>query len=160
MAVVTILTMIEDEFNHVWKTVTDELAAQKRTFLAMRALAASPLIMGGNLPGTDEESFSLLADPGMLACSANGVSGRLVGHTDWTCTWLTPHRERADTGWFGIFNRDGARPREVVVDAAALGIPPSSRVHDIWGRRDLGTLAQPLRLTLPPDEVLFARYAP
>ncbi|HXF89667.1 MAG TPA: trigger factor [Xanthobacteraceae bacterium] len=25
-------TMIEDEFNHVWKTVTDELAAQKRTF--------------------------------------------------------------------------------------------------------------------------------
>jgi trigger factor len=25
-------TMIEDEFNHVWKTVTDELEAQKRTF--------------------------------------------------------------------------------------------------------------------------------
>jgi trigger factor len=25
-------TMIEDEFNHVWKTVTDELAAQNRTF--------------------------------------------------------------------------------------------------------------------------------
>lgn len=25
-------TMVEDEFNHVWKTVTNELAAQKRTF--------------------------------------------------------------------------------------------------------------------------------
>jgi alpha-galactosidase len=133
-------------------------AAQQRTFMTMRALAASPLMMGGNLPATDAMAFAIITDPGMLACNANGVTGRLIGYTDWTSTWLTPHRERPKAGWFGIFNRDGKGSREVVVDAAALGIPPTSRLHDIWNRHDLGDLRQPLRLTLPPDEVLFVRY--
>ena len=46
----------------------------------------------------------------------------------------------------------------MVADAAVLGIPPASRLHDVWSRRDLGDLQRPLRLTLPPDEVLFVRY--
>lgn len=133
-------------------------AAQKRTFMTMRALAASPLMMGGNLPGTDEESFALLTDPDVLACNQNGVMGRLVSYTDWTSTWLTPHRTRPGAGWFGVFNRDGARPREIAVDPAVLGIAPDSRVVDLWRRRDLGALCPPQRMVLGPDEVLFARY--
>jgi hypothetical protein len=133
-------------------------SAQKRTFMAMRALAASPLMMGGNLPGTDEESFALITDPGMLACNQNGRIGRLVAYTDWTSTWVTPHRTRSGAGWFGIFNRDPSNQREVVVDAAILGIPPSSRLCDVWNSRDIGELRQPLRQMLPPDEVLFVRY--
>jgi hypothetical protein len=133
-------------------------SAQKRTFMTMRALAASPLMMGGNLPGTDEESFALLTDPEMLACNQNGVTGKLMTYTDWTSTWLTPHRTKPGTGWFAIFNRDGVNPREVVADPAALGITPASRLFDIWNRRDLGNLCEPLRLVLPPDEVLFVRY--
>jgi hypothetical protein len=61
-------------------------------------------------------------------------------------------------GWFGIFNRDPSNQREVVVDAAILGIPPSSRLCDVWNSRDIGELRQPLRQMLPPDEVLFVRY--
>ena len=133
-------------------------SAQKRTFMAMRALAASPLMMGGNLPGTDAESFDLITDPGMLACNQNGKIGRLVTYTDWTSTWVTPHRSTASSGWFGIFNRDPVNPRDVVADATVLGIPSSSRLYDVWNRRDLGDLRQPLRTTLPPDEVLFVRF--
>jgi alpha-galactosidase len=131
---------------------------QKRTFMTMRALAASPLMMGGNLPGTDEESFALLTDPEMLACNQNGVTGKLMTYTDWTSTWLTPHRTAPDSGWFGIFNRDGNRSREIIVDPTVLGIPPQSRIHDIWNRRDLGRLTKPITLTLAPDEVLFGRF--
>ncbi|MHC4884389.1 MAG: glycoside hydrolase family 27 protein [Planctomycetota bacterium] len=133
-------------------------SAQKRTFMTMRALAASPLMMGGNLPGTDEESFELLTDAEMLACNQNGVTGRLAAYTDWTCTWMTPHRATPGAGWFGLFNRDGEHPREVSVDAAVLGIATESRLYDIWKRRDLGDLQKPLQLTLGPDEVLFVRY--
>jgi len=131
---------------------------QKRTFMTMRALAASPLFMGGNLPGTDDESFALLTDPEMLACNQNGVTGRLVTYTDWTSTWRTPHRAKEGAGWFGIFNRDGENHREIVVDATVLGIAPTSRLHDIWNRHDLGELHTPLRVLLAPDEVFFARY--
>lgn len=131
---------------------------QKRTFMTMRALAASPLMMGGNLPGTDEEAFALLTDPEMLACNQNGVTGKLMTYTDWTNSWLTPHRTKPGAGWLAIFNRDGENPREVVADSAILGIASESRLFDIWNRRDLGNLCQPLRLTLPPDEVLFVRF--
>ena len=132
--------------------------AQKRTFMAMRALAASPMMMGGNLPGTDDYSFALLTDRDMLECNQNGVTGTLVSYTDWTSTWLTPRRGAAGAGWFGIFNRDPDNAKEVTVDAGVLGIPTGSRVYDIWNKRDLGRLDQPLRLSLPADEVLFARY--
>jgi alpha-galactosidase len=135
-------------------------SAQKRTFMTMRALAASPLMMGGNLPGTDEESFQLLTDPEMLACNQNGVTGRLVHYTDWTCTWITTHRSNPGAGWFGIFNRDGENPREVVADSATLGIAPESKLYDIWGRSEIGDLRAPLQRTLEPDEVLFVRYQP
>jgi alpha-galactosidase len=131
---------------------------QKRTFMTMRALAASPLMMGGNLPGTDEESFALLTDPEMLACNQNGVTGKLVTYTDWTSTWLTPHREKEGAGWFAVFNRDGENPREIVADSATLGIAPESRLSDIWNRNEIGDLRAPLRLTLPPDHVLFVKY--
>ena len=133
-------------------------SAQKRTFLTMRALAASPLMMGGNLPGTDEETFRLLTNHGMLACNQNGVTGKLVTSTDWTSIWKTPHRTRSDAGWFGIFNRDGVSPREVVVAATVLGIPEHSRLYDVWNHCDLGDLSSSLLFNLPPDEVLFVRY--
>lgn len=134
--------------------------AQKHTFMTMRALAASPLFMGGNLPGTDDHSFQLLTDPGVLACNQNGVTGRLVTYTDWTSTWHTPHRTRAGAGWFGVFNRDGANPQDIEVDPAALGIPAHSHGYDVWNHRDLGAFTRSLCLTLPPDEVLFVRYSP
>ncbi|HOF88711.1 MAG TPA: glycoside hydrolase family 27 protein, partial [Armatimonadota bacterium] len=133
---------------------------QKRTFMTMRALAASPLFMGGNLPGTDDYSFQLLTDPELLACNQHGVTGHLVTYTEWTSTWQTPHRARPDSGWFGIFNRDGAHPRDIVADAGVLDIPPHSRLFDIWNRRDLGDLTAPLCVTVPPDDVLFVRYHP
>lgn len=123
--------------------------AQKRTFMTMRALGASPLFLGGNLPGTDEESFRLITDPEMLACNQNGVTGQLVTHTAWTSTWLTLHRTQPGAGWFGIFNRDGENAREVTFD------PPGHRWFDIWNRQ---VLQRPLRVTLPPDDVLFVRY--
>lgn len=132
--------------------------AQKRTFMTMRALAASPLMMGGNLPGTDEYSFQLLTNPEMLACNQNGITGRLVTYTDCTSTWKTTHKTQVNSGWFGIFNRDGENPREVVVDAATLGISPSSKLYDIWNSCELGDLTNPLHITLSVDEALFVKY--
>lgn len=133
--------------------------AQKRTFMTMRAMAASPLFMGGNLPGTDEYSFELLTDADMLACNRNGVTGRLVTFTDWTSTWLVRHNSDADSGWFCVFNRDGDNPRGITVDAETLGISPDSRLYDIWKKSEIGNLQQPLIIELPPDEVLFIRYS-
>lgn len=135
-------------------------AAQKRSFMAMRALGASPLMMGGNLPATDDESFTLLTHADVLACNNNGVVGKLVAYTDATNTWRTPHRSQPNTGWLGVFSRHETATQQVMLDAETLGLPKATRIFDIWQQKHLGTLSTPLSVTLGPDDVLFARYCP
>lgn len=45
---------------------------QMKTFITMRALSASPLMIGGDLLTMDEYSYSLLTNPYILACNQNG----------------------------------------------------------------------------------------
>ena len=70
---------------------------------------------------------------------------------------LTP---RPSMGWngddsFGCFVNE----KRVAGTARRPGrLRQYHRITDLWNRRDLGDLRQPLRLVLPPDEVLFVRY--
>jgi len=131
---------------------------QKRSFMAQRALAASPLFMGGNLPTSDEFSIGLVTHPGMLACNQNGVVGKLVRRTPPIEVWKTPNKTRKNQGWLGIFNRSTERA-SVVLRSLDLGLDKggSWRFEDVWrGVR----LAEGLgsRLDLAPDGSAFLRY--
>ncbi len=131
---------------------------QQYTFITMRALAASPLFMGGDLPTTDDFSFALLTDSAMLACNQNGVVGRLIYDAGGIEIWRAP--ERGAGGWLGIFNRT-TEQRAVALTGADLGLPPGPlHLRDIWRDRDLGapTPHEPLRLDIGPDGVAFCRY--
>lgn len=133
---------------------------QQQTFITMRALAASPLFMGGDLPTSAETAFALITNREMLACNQNGVVGRLVGHRAGCEIWQTPDRRRAGQGWLGVFNRE-QWPRGVALAAADLGLPSGRwRLRDIWHDRDLGELdtRDRLRADIAPDGVLFCRY--
>lgn len=133
---------------------------QQYTFITMRALAASPLFMGGDLPTTDDFSFALLTDPAMLACNQNGVVGRLVHEDGGVEVWRAPERGTNASGWLGVFNRT-PEGRMVALTGADLGLPPGCRrLHDIWRERDLGapTPHESRRLDIGPDGAVFCRY--
>ncbi len=133
---------------------------QRYTFITMRALAASPLFMGGDLPTTDGFSFALLTDPDMLACNQNGVVGRLIHDAAGLEVWRTPERGTGASGWLGIFNRHRERQTTALTDTD-LELPPGCRLlRDIWRDRplDMPTAAAPLRLDIGPDGVVFCRY--
>ena len=133
---------------------------QQYTFITMRALAASPLFMGGDLPTTDDFSFALPTDPAMLACNQNGVVGRLIYDAGRIEIWRAPERGAGTGGWLGIFNR-APEQRTIALTGADLGLPPGCRrLHDIWRDRDLGapTPHESRRLDIGPDGVAFCRY--
>lgn len=139
--------------------LTDE---QQYTFITMRALAASPLFMGGDLPTSDEFSLALIANPAMIACDQNGVVGTRVSCREGIEAWRTPDRANPRAGWFGIFNRRQQR-QTVALPVADLGLAGGPwAFHDIWGDRDLGQFraGEPLRHDIGPDGVLFCRYRP
>lgn len=110
--------------------------AQMETFITMRALAASPLMMGGDLPTLDDFSLKLITDPDMLACNQNGVMGSLVHDEDGIETWKTPKQGVENQGWIGVFNRT-AETQTVTLSKALLGLEGhvDYSLRDIWNNQ-------------------------
>ncbi len=136
--------------------------AQKKSFITQRAMAASPLFMGGSLTTSDKTSFELITDPEMLACNQNGITGSLATRiSDYAVkvdVWKTPHKSSADEGWIGVFNRSPYM--EILnLNKSELGLTAGTvyELHDVWGKRTLPDSEQFI-FEIPADDVLFIRY--
>jgi hypothetical protein len=132
---------------------------QMYTFITLRALSASPLMVGGDLPTMDGFSLRLLTDPDMLACNQNGVMGKLVSEKDGIEIWKTPEKGKKGSGWIGVFNRTD-RYKTVALSQDLLGLDSSATFYNIWrGRKEYKLDADPVReIDVNPDGVLFLRY--
>lgn len=131
---------------------------QKYTFITLRALSASPLMMGGALPTSDEFSFELLTNKEMLACNQNGVTGKLIYSKDSMEIWKTPDKNKPNKGWIGIFNRT-AHAKSIQLSLSDLGIKNTISLYDIWQKKELGTFTSTSKLTfqVSPNGVVFCR---
>lgn len=131
---------------------------QKQTFMSQRALGASPLFMGGNLPGTDDLSFKLITNKGMLECNQNGITGKLVKRKGTIDIWKTPCKGFADSGWLGIFNRNTVSV-EVTYEDYAYGLDNSKnyKFFNIWENKPLESDKQ-IKHQIGADGVLFLKY--
>jgi len=142
--------------------------AQMRTFITQRALAASPLMIGGDLLTMDDFSYSLLTNREMLACNQNGVMGVNVYRAGNIDVWLTPHQSDPRKGWIGIFNRS-VSDRKVTLTKQELGFvafeasynltvaPQRFQLKDIWTGEDI-TIEDKHTFNLPAEGVAFLRY--
>jgi alpha-galactosidase len=139
-------------------------AAKKRTFITQRAMAASPLFMGGDLVSSPPFVFDLVTQPEMLACNQNGVVGflqhRIESYAVCIDCWKTPHREKDNAGWLGIFNR---MEHKILgrFSKTELGLVPdvTYSLHDIWGGRILED-GDEFFFEIEAEDVLFIRYRP
>lgn len=131
---------------------------QKYTFITMRALAASPLFMGGDLPTSDDFSFKLITDPEMLRCNQNGVHGSQIYAADGIEVWHAPEAGKPASGWLGIFNR-GTAAKSVNLTAAQLGLAKMEKlkVRDVWKNQNL-KMSDAMRFDIGADGVVFLRY--
>lgn len=128
---------------------------QMKTFITMRALAASPLMMGGDLPTLDEFSLMLITDPEMLACNQNGVMGSLMLEKDGLETWKADKRGATGEGWIGIFNRQNEKV-EFELTAERLGLDGTGyTLYEVWGDGEK-TIDQTIKLN--PNGVLFVKF--
>jgi alpha-galactosidase len=132
---------------------------QKRTFMVQRALAASPLMLGGVLYRVDEFSMLLFTHPEILKCNQNGVIGRLVHRDGKLDVWKTSERGNLNNGWLGLFNRDGGKSMTIELTTKDLGLNPDRRyvLQDAWTREVLPVVARH-RFEIQADGVVFLRY--
>jgi alpha-galactosidase len=138
--------------NTRWSRLTKP---QMKAFITMRALAASPLMMGGDLPSLDAFSYALITNPDMLACNQNGVMGSLKYEQGGLETWRADKKGSAGEGWIGVFNRTD-RETSVELTRELLGLDGTGgQLTDVWNAAPI-TLGA--KITLPPQDVLFLKY--
>ena len=131
-------------------------AAEKRSFITLRALSASPLIIGGDLPTMDDYSRKLLRHPEMIAANQNGVMGVLVEEKAGVQVWRTPERN-GNGGWIGIFNLSETRQHLTYSVDRLTACSHCQRLYNVWENREL-KLQDELTLEIPAYDVLFLRY--
>ena len=141
---------------------------QMKTFITQRAMAASPLIIGGDLLTMDDYSYSLLTNMEMLACNQNGVMGVNVYRAGNLDVWLTPHKTDPAKGWIGIFNRTKT-DRKVTLTKQELGFvafeasynltaaKQSFELTDVWTGESF-TINDKYTFTLPAEDVVFLKF--
>ncbi len=136
-----------------WKRWSEFNRNQMHTFITMRALAASPLMMGGDLPTLDSLSFSLITNPHILACNQNGVMGHLVYDQQGIEIWNTPEKNK-DAGWIGIFNRL-ENDMKIDITQSKLGLEEAQEyvLTDLWKGEELDE-----EVTIASQGVTFVRY--
>lgn len=134
-------------------------AVQRRTFLTQRALAASPLFVGGDMTTMDADDVAMLTNPGLLACQRNGVSAKRIYLRGDVEVRLAEDARRVGAGWIGVFNRNPAnRPERIILTAARLRMAPATRFRDVWDGSDLGLLSQHIEIILPPQGCSLLEY--
>jgi hypothetical protein len=142
-----------------WCQLSD---AQKRTFITLRALAASPLMMGGDLPSLDAYSLALITNGQMLACNQNGVMGELLYERGGVEVWRALKKGQTNTGWVGVFNRsEKIQGLTVTLEMLGLNSGPSVQARDVWNERSfLLSEAQSQLIQLEAHDVLFLSFHP
>lgn len=132
---------------------------QKRTFMVQRAMAASPLMLGGVLYTMDEFSMSLFTNPDILTCDQNGVVGKLAHRDGKIDVWKTPENGNEKNGWIGIFNRDGKEKMSIELGTKELGLNAEQTyvLKDLWTRTTLPVSGKHV-FEVPADGVVFLRY--
>jgi hypothetical protein len=136
--------------------------AQKKSFITQRAMAASPLFMGGALTTSPNTVFELITDTDMLACNQNGVTGKLVTRVKTYASkldiWQTPNKTKPNEGWIGVFNRNSYMDIvEFSKKELGLNTEMNYALYDIWGKKIIDDTASFI-FEIPADDVIFIKY--
>lgn len=120
---------------------------EQRTLMTLWCVSRSPLMMGGDLPTTDEETIALLTNPDILAVNARSEDNRELTRSDLAVVWSAIPTDR-DGHYLALFNL-ADEPREVSVDLQHLELFGSVTARDLW-QEDTRTEQGRMARTLPP----------
>lgn len=128
------------------------------TLMTLWCIFQSPLIMGGDLPSSDEWTTKLLTNPEVLAVDQHASHRRPVITTDTAVVWTS----KPDDGrgyYVAVFNL-ADKEQTLTYEWTKLDLPKGAyAVRDLWSRKDLGDAAA-LKVSLRPHASALYRVVP
>jgi len=131
---------------------------EQKTLLSLWIMMRSPLMMGGNLPRSQEWTTSLLTNPEVLAVDQHSSGNHAALTTDNVVVWTAKSEIGLGT-YVAVFNT-GETSQKVQYSWSTLGLGQRTyRVRDLWQRRDVPDAAA-LSVTLPTHACVLYRLTP
>jgi len=112
---------------------------EQRTLMSLWSIAQSPLMFGGDLPGNDDFTLSLITNDDVLAADQQGAHGGAFAEAGDSVVW-TADGAGTDEKYVAVFNVGEAGPIDIRVDWAALKLPERCVLRDLWERQDTGAI--------------------
>jgi alpha-galactosidase len=116
--------------------------------MTLWCIARSPLILGGNLPETDEFTFSLITNPEALSVNQNSSNNHQLYRQGERVAWIADVPDSKDK-YIALFNI-GDEATNISVTVEQLQITGPFSVRNLWQQSPEGQFAQEFGTELPP----------
>ncbi len=132
---------------------------EQMTLMSLWSLESSPLILGDNLPDTDEWTTSVIANDEVLAIDqdALGLGANRVAQANNIEVWVKPLKD--GTKAIGLFNR-GDVATSGTLNWTDAGLTGSQQLRDLWQHKDLGNFTGSYSSQVPAHGVVLVVAKP
>lgn len=121
------------------------------TVMSLFSIFRSPLMFGGDLPGNDAFTLSLLTNKDVLYVNKNSRNNRQLFRKDDLIAWVADDPATGDK-FIALFNAKDppAGSAVIAVQLTELGIAGPCVIKDLWNNKKLGTFTNDFAPVIPP----------
>jgi len=111
---------------------------EQYTLMTLWCIFRSPLMFGGDLPGNDDFTLSLLNNKEVLAIEKNSANNKELFRADDAICWIADDPKTGDK-YVALFNpADKPGVSKIAVQLQQLGFNGACKVRDLWSKTNLG----------------------
>lgn len=129
------------------------------SLMTLWAIFRSPLMMGGDLPSSNEFTRSLLTNREVLLVNQQSAGSHELFRRDNQVAWVAD-LPRSKDRYLAVFNLGDDQPSEIKVGLKKLELPAKCRVRDLWRHQDLGVVRDEIISTVNPHGAQLYRISP
>ncbi len=118
------------------------------TLLTLWSIFRSPLMLGGNLPSTDDFTLKLITNPEIIEVNQQCSNSRELYNKNEEVVWIADAPGK-DEKYVALFNISDL-PRSITFEFSEAGLGNRYRVRDLWERKEMGAVKNRLITDIPP----------
>jgi alpha-galactosidase len=111
---------------------------EQYTLMTLFAIFRSPLMFGGDLPGNDEFTLSLITNKDVLNVNQHSINGKQLFRENDLISWVAEEPKTGDK-YLALFNAsDTCNTAKISVRFEQIGLRGTHTVKDLWTGKKLG----------------------
>lgn len=108
------------------------------TLMSLWLIFRSPLMFGGDLPGNDAWTNSLITNKEALAVNKNSFNNRELFNRGDKIAWVADIPKSKEK-YVALFNTNDSGPEEIKIGCLEIGLKTANcKVRDLWNAKNLG----------------------